>query len=60
MKKIKVEFWVSTGFSRSEVKEIVEIEVNENLTQNEIEEEIKECYKIWLHENIETSWQILD
>jgi len=60
MKVIKVEFWASTGFSGSEVTQIVEIEIDENLKEDEIDEQIKQVYEIWLYENIETSWQILD
>jgi len=59
MKTIKVEFYVSTNYHGSEIKEIVEIEVDKTLSGDELEAVIDKHYKEWLFENISSSWHII-
>jgi hypothetical protein len=59
MKKIKLEFSVSTNIYGSRVSEIVEIEVEEDSSEDEIEKSIEEEFDFWLGENIDTNWEII-
>ena len=60
MKTIKVKFYVSTNFVGCEDSEIVEIKIDEGYTQSEINDVIQENYDIWLQNEIDSGWEILD
>jgi hypothetical protein len=60
MKKIKLNFYVSTNIVGSQKEEIIEIEVDENLTKQEVNDIIEEEYKEWMYNNLDTCWTILD
>jgi hypothetical protein len=60
MKKIKVNFYVSTNVVGSEKEEVVEIEVDENLTEQEVNDIIDEEYTEWMYNELDSCWTILD
>lgn len=60
MKTIKVKFYVSTNYVGSAVEEIVEIEVDEDASENEIESDIQAAYEDWLSNNTEREWTIIE
>jgi|LULY01.1.fsa_nt_gb hypothetical protein len=60
MKTIKVEFHVGTDRLGSTWSEIVEIEVGEDATEQEIEDEINDYFKDWIWENIDSGFKIIE
>jgi len=60
MKIIKAEMNVSTGYVGSMVKEIVEVEVEDDASKEEIEAEVEEYFKEWLWGNIDSGWSIIE
>lgn len=52
----KYQFEVSTRYVGSGVKETIEIELDNDLTEEEIENEVQEYYEEWLMENSEQIW----
>jgi hypothetical protein len=50
---IKYKFSVETRYVGSRVEEIVEIEIDENSTDEEIEFEVDQYFEAWIYENIE-------
>lgn len=57
-KKIKVEFQVGTKYVGSSVEEVVEFEIEDDMTEKEIEEMIEEEFERWVWENIDSYWEI--
>ena len=57
---IKVNFHVSTGIVGSDRSEVVEIEVDEDFTEDEINEAIEEEYNDWMYNKLDTCWTIID
>lgn len=58
MKTIKLDFAVGTTYAGSEVKELVEIEVEDGLNKEEIEKIIEEEFETWVWENVDSYWKI--
>jgi hypothetical protein len=58
-KIIEVQFTVGTKYVGSEVEETVEIEIEENMTEEEINKIIDEEFQIWVWENIDSWWKII-
>ena len=56
MQKIKFEFHVSTHFVNSTAKDIVELEFEDDATEEEIEDEVAEAYKDWMNNEVEGGW----
>lgn len=50
MSTVKYEFCISTNKVGSEVKEIVEIDLDDDLTEEEIDNQVGEVYTEWLFE----------
>lgn len=48
MKTLKYEFCIATNKHQSEYKQIVELSFDEDLTDEEIEEQVEEIYTEWL------------
>ncbi len=57
--KIKVEFYVSTRYVGSDVREEIELDVPENLTENELDDFIRPIYEDWAWEALDSGWQII-
>lgn len=57
-KTIKVEFCVSTRYVGSDVEEIIELEIDDTWTQDEINSYIESAFNNWVSNEIETSWEI--
>lgn len=60
MRNIKVEFSVSTKYVGSRVKEIVDLEIDEDLNEHQIEEIIEEAYESWLENNCDRYYNIVE
>ena len=60
MKTIKVEFHVGTNYVGSTCSDIVEIEVEEDATEQEIEEELCEYLEDWIPNNINSGFKIIE
>ena len=58
-KTIKVDFYVGTKYVGSEVEETVEIEIEEDMTEREINDVVDEEFQTWVWENIDASWKIV-
>ena len=56
MKTIKLEVYVSTNRSGSEVRDTIEVDIEDDYTQEDIEEALEETAKEWMFNNIEWSW----
>lgn len=56
MKKVTVEFTISTMYINSEVKETKVFEFDEEDDKNCIEEVISEAYADWVHEKNKGGW----
>lgn len=59
MKTIKVEFHVGTHYVGSTWSEIVEIEVDEEATEKEIEDELNQYLEGWVWNNIDSGFKII-
>lgn len=53
MRQIKLEVYVSTNKFGSETRDVIEIEIPENATPNEIEQIKEDAAREWMYENIE-------
>ena len=60
MKTIMVTFRVSTNYINTEVKEDVEVLVEEAATEDQIDDTIQAHYEDWLFNNTQQSWDISD
>lgn len=60
MKTIKAKFYVSTGYAGASIEEVMQIKVEETATPEEIDDQIQAEYEIWVNENTEQSWSIID
>lgn len=60
MKTIKVEFHVGTHYVGSTWSEIVEIEVDEEATEKEIEDELNKSLEDWVWDNIDSGFKIIE
>ena len=59
MVKLKIEFSIATLYAGSEVKEILEIEVEDYEDISEIEDEVDEYYKEWVQNKTDQSWKVV-
>ena len=60
MKTIKVEFHVGTNYVGSTWSEIVEIEVGEEATEQDIEDELSDHLEDWITNNINSGFKIIE
>jgi hypothetical protein len=56
MKKITFEFTVSTRYVGSEVKDEIELEFEDDATEEEIEKEVTEVWVDWRNEQCDGGW----
>ncbi len=56
MKILKIEFNVSTNRIGSEITEIINLEVDDHLTEQQESDIIEEEYKNWVHEQTDGGW----
>lgn len=59
-KKIKVKFFISTGFIGSDVEETLNIEIPESYTEQERNKYINECFEDWKTTFVDESWAIIE
>jgi hypothetical protein len=59
MRKIEFEMSVSTRYVGSEVTDTFSIEVDDNATEEEIEKEMEDVTRDWMHEQIDWGWKII-
>lgn len=52
----KYKFSVGTRYIKSDWTEEVELEFDDNATEEEIEKEVNEVFEEWVWENAETYW----
>ena len=57
-KIIKIEYSVGTTYNGSDVKEIVELEIEDGLNEEDINKLIEEDFETWVWENIDSYWKI--
>jgi len=55
---IEVKFHVGTTYNGSDVRETVEIEIEDGMTKEQVEETINEEFQTWVWENINADWVI--
>jgi len=60
MPKEKYEFYVSTPFINSSVKETIEFEIPDEFNEHEKEDFIQKQFEEWVWENIESSYEIIE
>lgn len=58
--KIKFQFTVGTKYVGSTVKKEVELEFDDEATDDEIEEEAASVYQDWLNNQLDGGWERLD
>ena len=56
---IKFEFSVGTRYVGSTVNDEVELEFNDDATEQEIEDEVEDYYKDWMSNEIDGGWKRL-
>jgi hypothetical protein len=56
----KFNFSIATTYIRSEWKEVVELEFDDDATEEEIEKEVEEAYQLWLYEHNYGGWSAVD
>jgi len=58
--KVKVRFSVATTYVGSKYEEDLELEVDDNLSIDELEAEIDEYYNTWVWEHINGGFEIIE
>ena len=56
----KFNFSIATTYVRSEWKEVVELEFDDDATEEEIEKETEEAYQLWLSEHNYGGWSAVE
>jgi len=59
-KIIKVKFYVSTNYINSASEETVELEFDKDVSEEEMNKEINDCYQEWMHNELDMTWQIIE
>jgi len=54
--KVKYEFWYSTRYVNSTVKDIIQLEHDDDATTEEIEAEVNEAHNYWVLSQIDSGW----
>lgn len=57
--KAKYEFWYCTRYVNSTVKDIIELDHDDDATEEEIEKEVNEALEYWTFQQIENGWNKL-
>ena len=60
MKTIKVKFVLAISLVGCQIEDIVSIDVEDDATPDEIDNEITEEYSNWVHENNQGYFEIID
>jgi hypothetical protein len=60
MKIVKCKFSIATQYVKSSYSEHVKIEVEDDATEQEIEQEVEETYRNWLEEHNYGAWSIIE
>lgn len=58
MKTIQIDVSVSTGYVGSKVEDVLDIEIPEGATTEEIEQVCGEVYEQWVWDTINSGWSI--
>lgn len=59
MKTVKVKFKIGTGYVGSDKEQIVDIQIEEEWTEEEVDDYIKEIYEEWVWQNVDSSYNII-
>ena len=52
------EFYVETRYVGSRVTDEIELQFDDDATEEEIEKEVEECWIEWRNENCEGGWKV--
>lgn len=55
--KLKFEFSIGTRYVGSDVKDEIELEFDDDATEQEIESQVEEVYKDWVWEQVDGGWK---
>lgn len=59
MKIVRVKVWCATKYASSAVKDVIEVEVDEEATEEEIDKAAEEAYYDWLGNNTDNGFAII-
>lgn len=60
METIRVEFYVSTSFVGSTIKDVVEFEITGDETDEELSDMIAKEFEEWVWDRIDADWRIIE